>query len=626
MSENILTIRIQFEDLGPDSEKQIQGAAKEVEDTLTEGYERAAVSGGEAMIRGMTTLQEAWNDFDWSHPINSLKKLFGGAIEWFRNKFGIVGGIILGAIGLIANAFRKLMGPQAELVRMFSSLNTRMHETSETGVGMGDAVTKALVDIADVSIQTGAAMEDVTSTFVQLGQARVPIDQLKEMTSMSILSAKALGANVEQMGDFNAALMVAGRLNTQQISGVIQTFSGVQDAVSLTEREMNQLLETTTKLVMQMSALGASARDIQAVAGATAQLTGLFGELGLGAEKGGALMERLFDPSRMGENAFLVRSMGISMAEYSEMLKGGEVDQQKLVGGLINAASEIERMQASGASAIAMNIRAQQLGLDNYQTALRIAKEGRNVLEDLNKAAEGGVDWAQRAAEGQATLNEAFGRFRNRFMAFFGKAVAPLLGKFTAVVAKLEEKWIQNEAAIGQFFDKMATGLMNLIDNFDPQKIVGWLGKIGDAFRWITENMDKMKTVAIAVGVAIAAWKIAPAIIGGIKKLSGAFGGVGKAAGGASGAMGGGAGGGISGFMKFMGKALVGIAAVLLLAAALWVLAKALKMFSEDISWEGIAKGIVALVAMTAVMLAIGAAMAAGGALLMAGYLCLLQL
>lgn len=621
--EHVLTIRLQFEDLGPDAQKDIDGAAQKVEDSLTEGYERAAVSGGEAMIRGMTTLQEAWNDFDWSHPINSLKKLFGGAIEWFRNKFGIVGGIILGAIGLIANAFRKLLGPQAELVKMFSSLNTRMHETGETGVGMGQAVQDALVGIADVSIQTGAAMEDVTSTFVQLGQARVPIKQLKDFTSMSILASKALGANVDQMADFIGKLVVMGRLNQQEVSGIIQTFSAVQDTVSLTEQEMSGLLETTSKLVMQLNAVGASAESIQAVAGATSQLTGLFGELGLGAEKGGALMEKLFDPTRLGENALLIQSMGMSMGDYMRMLEGGEVNQQALVGGLIDAASQIERMQASGASAIAMNMRAQQLGLDNYQTALRIAKEGPKIIADMQKATEGGVDWAQRAAEGQSDLNAAFGRFRNRFMAFFGKAVAPLIGKFTQVVAKLEEKWINNEAAIGKFFDKIATGLMNLIDNFDPEKFLGFINKIGDAFRWVTENLETLKKVAIGVGIAFAAWKIAPALIGGIQKLGGAIGGLGGAGGGGGGGGLANAQKGLSGFMKFMAKALVGIAAVLLLAAALWVLAKALKMFSEDISWEGILKGIVALLALTAVMVAIGAAMAAGGAMLMAGVLVL---
>jgi len=82
--EHILIIRLQFEDLPPDSEKEIKNAAKKVEDTLTEGYERAAISGGEAMIRGMTTFQEAWREFDWSHPINSLKKLFGGLINCYR--------------------------------------------------------------------------------------------------------------------------------------------------------------------------------------------------------------------------------------------------------------------------------------------------------------------------------------------------------------------------------------------------------------------------------------------------------------------------------------------------------------------------------------------------------------
>jgi len=490
--EHILTIRLQFEDLPPDSEKQIQNASKKVENTLTEGYERAAISGGEAMIRGMTSLQEAWKEFDWSHPINSLKKLFGGLIEWFRNRFGILGGILIGLVGMLANAFRKLLGPQAELVKTFSMLRSEMGATVGTGVEMGDRVGKALREIAEISIRTGASMEDVTESFTQLAQARVPIKELKEMTQVTILASKALGANVAQMGDFISGLKVMGRLSNVEVKGMIQNFSNVQDAVGFTEKEMSILLETTTQLVMQLGVMGATAKDITAVSTATAQLTGMFGALGLGAEKGGELMAKLFDPSRISENAFLIRSMGFSMGEYMDMISGGPADQAKLTRGLVEAAQVVQDMANTGAKSYQMNIRAQQLGFANFQTALRIAQEGAGIMDTISQAGKAQVDWSQRAAEGQATLAEAFGRFRNRFMAFFGQAVSPLIGKFTQVVAVLEKKWIDNEAAIGKFFDKMATGLMKLIENFDPQKIFDWFKKIGNAIRWIGENMQKL--------------------------------------------------------------------------------------------------------------------------------------
>ncbi len=600
--EHILTIRLQFEDLGPDAEKEIEGAAKKVEDTLTDGYERAAVAGGEAMIRGMSTLKEAWHSFDWGSPIDSFKKLFGGAIDWIKNKFGILGKLALGAIALLAAGFKMMLGPQATMVDTFSQLKSDMSDVEGYGSSFQKNVGRALVEVAEISKTTGMAVGEVAEHFAELAKARVPLKDVKQLTQASILGAKALGANVDQMREFVAGLSVMGKLSAEEISGrngMIQAFSKVQDAVGLTEKEMSTLLESTTRLVRQMGALGAATKDIQSVATASAELTGIFGELGLGADRASDIMGKLFDPSAIGENAYLVRSMGFSMQEYMEMLNGGTADQEKLTRGLINAAGEIKNMQDAGANAMAMNQRAQMLGFANSAEALRLAKEGHQELNAIRSAGSE-TNWEDRAAEGMSKLNEVVGRLKNRFMATFGKVAAPIMEKMMTLVIAFEKSMIENEGSIIKFFDVIIDGAVSFIQNLDMGKILAGLTKLGQAFKWVASHMKLILTLAGALVVAFAGFKIFTLVksLGGLSKgLSG----VGKAAGGA-----GGAAKGISGFMKIILKAAAGVAVLVLLAGGIWLLAQALKTFSNDVDWGGMAKAGVALVVVTAAMIGLG--------------------
>lgn len=59
-------------------------------------------------------------------------------------------------------------------------------------------------------------------------------------------------------------------------------------------------------------------------------------------------------------------------------------------------------------------------------------------------------------------------------------------------------------------------------------------------------------------------------------------------------------------------KMLAGAAAMVLVAAAVWIMAKAMQEFSTGVSWEGVLMGIVSLVALTAAVFALGLLMMSG--------------
>jgi uncharacterized protein YfkK (UPF0435 family) len=77
---------------------------------------------------------------------------------------------------------------------------------------------------------------------------------------------------------------------------------------------------------------------------------------------------------------------------------------------------------------------------------------------------------------------------------------------------------------------------------------------------------------------------------------------------------GGGKGGGMSSMMgKMKPSAIIkGAAAMVIMAAATWVMAKAMQQFSTGVSWKGVAMGIVSLLALVAAALVLGALMMSG--------------
>lgn len=633
MGKHIIEIMFQFQNLAE------SGAISDLEDAgnksgtafAKEFYNaQEAVAGGMTDIPVVSALKQALSSIDWGHPIKSAMRVASSAMSELQAKLGPVGKVVLGIGAGLLLLFKSLVGPQQQMVQLFSQLPVRLRFANEAGeelaTTMGDKVHKSLMSVMDIAQTMGTSLEDTAATYATLGQMRVPVADLQALTQTSLMASKALGANVDQTTELVGNLRVMGRLNDEQITGLLTNFSQIQDAVGLTQNEMSQLITTTSELTRYMGSFGAAPADINNMAEATAKLTGVFGELGLGAERAGQIMSRIFDPSRLSENVMLVTQMGISMQEYMDMLQGGEVNQVKLTEGLVEAAGQIEQMRAAGVNAFALQQRAQMMGFSNVQEALRLAQEGGETLATMNKEiAQFGRTLETAAAEGMSDLAGATNRLKNRFLATFAQAAVPLVSKLTVVVEALEKRFLENEAAIMNFFDTVITGFANWIANVDMEQIIQWFGNLWSG---VINLIEGVKAIIPFLGVLAGAFvglKVAGAIIpifGGLSgilgKLVPQLGGLSSAAGGATqtvGGFGSAMAGSLSVFIKMGGVALV----IMAIAGAIWILAQALVKFNE-VEWSSLAKAGVALLALTGIMFGLGALfMSPAGAVLLAG-------
>lgn len=615
-TSHVLTIKLQFEDMTTRDKAKMDKATSEAADTVQDGFARAANAAGDDMMDMMDTWQEAVEGFSWAHPIQSFKRLWEGAIDRIEKRWGKLASTILVGIAAIAgNLLRHIVQQIKGLVDAQDMVVKMWAQLEDQGDKFGKRVGQSLSDITGVALQTGDAITDIASTYTTLGKMRVPVENLKELTLWAHQGAYALGANRDELTQFLGLLKVTGGLSEEQLGphGMLGEMLKVQAAMGLTENEISGMMQGVSQVAQRMKAFGASTKDILAMGAATAKLTGLFGRLGLEAGRGSEMMEKLFDPDRIGENALQIRMMGFSMKEYMDMLAGGAVDQDKLTNGLVRAASQIQDMQKAGVNAFAINQRAQLMGFKNAQEALRIAQEGTGLL---GKQASAQADLQKQASEGMSSLKNAFQSVGN----MFGAVLAKPLSRFLGLVTKLLQhvgSWIQSHgAAIDKFFSSIEAKIDAWAESGGIERLIEGF----KAFGKILGNLIKaLPTLLKVIGPLAIVFGVGGILVKGFKAISPLLGGFSKVFGGLTGKLKdmlklnpkealGNVGKGVSSLGKslqgFLKMALVGVA-MLLVAGALYVLALAVEKFSK-LDWGAMLKAGVALLALSLIMLGIG--------------------
>ncbi len=589
-TEHIIHIRLEFDDVTQGVINKTEAGMEKIAKPMADGVrEQMARSGGAASIE-IGNMQKAWTQFDWAHPIASLEQIWQQKIQAMESRFGKFTMAVLGFIGGMAiSALKQAVDVQDRLVKTFVQLQTSVNFGTGAVTNLGEKVAISLSQIGQLAMETGGDMIQLTSLFTQLAKARVPVQDLKDLTRLSYLGAKAMGANVDQFGELMGLLKVQGGLSEEQLGphGMMGELLKVQGAAGLTENELSAMFTTVSGLTLKMKALGATKEDILAMVEATGKLTGVFAQLGLGADRAGQIMNKLMDPTQVGENALLIRNMGMSMQDYLNMLSKGTIDQNKLTYGLVNAAKRVQAMHDSGANIIAQNQYAMMMGFTNVQEALKLAQQGGQALDKMKSSA---VDFEAKAAEGMSSIKEQWGHLKGVITGAFAQPLSKLMGVLTNVFAKIGEVVLKNMPKITAWMDKLGATLVK----------IDW-AKVGERIGHIFEILVKgipllIKLLPILGGLFI--------VFKGFKAIGGLFGGGGGEGGGVLG----GVGKGIGSFTKALpgaAKMLAAGASILLIAGALWVLSMALLNFMK-VDWGAMAKAGVALGVLILVLVGVG--------------------
>lgn len=496
--DHILNIRIQFSDSGKFKENIKEGAdaANQFRDEVQE-----ANNSMKSMMKISRDFREAWQDWDWGRPLESAMDVARALGRSLQRNLGWFGKAIFGVLAGVGTVFMTLLDDQEKLVDMFNQLQRNVIEGADT---IGERVATSMRHITNITMKTGAAMQDVLDIYSSLALMRVDPSSWERLTELTVLSSQALGANVDQMSQFVGNLSVMGELSDTQIESMMTGFVGVQNAVGLTNKELTSMVDTLSTITMRMSSLGATAETIENIASEAATLTGIFASLGLRAERAGEIMGRLFDPSQLQQNVFLVQQMGMGMAKYRDMLAGGGFETGQITEGLIKASQKFADLPPFVAAKYA-----DMMGI-TYDEMRRLgsatAEEQKQMIEDAKERA----NLQEAAAEGMSGLRKAWSRFTARIQATFGKILAPIFEKLTDVVNHMGELWLENKDKINSFINDAIDGFVKLIENIDTKKIQGFFERVFNFFKSVMSFFGKigdfaegnlLKIVGVLIGL-----------------------------------------------------------------------------------------------------------------------------
>lgn len=477
-AEYVLRVRIEFGDAVKRLKDTVKDASSEIDSfkkEIAESY-MTAKKGGDASIATITRFKESLKDFDITRPIRSSMEIIRSSIDTIMERSGVLGKAIIGLGGAFLGFFANISRFQDEIVNTFSQLSAWFKNADGTiaRLDMGARVERALNQITKVAFKTSTSLREVVSVYTQLALTRVPYSDLEKLSEVTVLASNAMGIASETMAGLIGNLRVIGGVGVKNIEDIVSNFAAVQDVVGLTNAELTDVIDTVEQLTLQVTGLGATSKQIANLAKETARLSGLFGELGLKAQRGTDIIKNLMDPTRTRENLFLLQKMGLTFADI-QRLQAGQMGERELTEGMVRAAKRFREM-TSGMMPIQAARIAQLYGM-SMQELNRLADKGDEILAKMDSVqARSEQVLRERAAEGMAQFNKAMERFISVIQYVFSGPAVKLIGFLTDKLEKLNDWWLANsetiEKKVAAVFIDLGKAVSFVIDNFKTIAIV----------------------------------------------------------------------------------------------------------------------------------------------------------
>lgn len=528
--EHVINLRIQFKKAVEDFKESMSSAGEQMQD-----FTKAAQENVEASTKIQETWKTALQEFDLTHPVQSLQRL-AKALYNTVPALAVLTPLVLG----LRSAWQSSVGLQSQMVETLNQVSEASTYAADSmeRLTIGERVTRSLRDIHDAALASLSGLEETANVYSSLAMQRVEPNDLKALTTVALQASKALGTSSDQMADLVGHLSRVGEFSEENVRTMAEEFAHVQDMVGLTNEELSNVIELTKQITTQLSAFGASAETITEISSAASRTTAVFKELGFGAQRGAEIINQLFDPSRLQENAFMINRMGIGMKNYIDVMHGGRIEQEQLTEGLVRAAQDLEKMRQQGAHFMALEARAQRMGFNNAREALQLAQRGPEILERMNsKTFDQQQKLQEQAAEGMSQLNRIWKTTKNIFLSVFGDIFSGLMGNVTNSMKSLNEYLMSSmpriKDALSDFFKTIVEYLAGVDWKSLIDKIINFFSNlgswIGDAVKWVGELGGKLENVVKwgkRIGIALGGFVILKTLLPIFSAASGAIGGL----------------------------------------------------------------------------------------------------
>ena len=396
-------------------------------------------------------------------------------------------GVIFGG-GIIVQSTR-------DVIQYSQSFRELSHQMGD-GVKSTGEYSKAM---ADASLATGLAVEDIGDLAVGLRSLRVPLQNLEEASILTARFSEVTGVSADQTARLYGEMIRTGRMSTEMASNTLASLALIQKEFGLTSSELDSLSYGIVSITQRMNQLGKTSQQASNMTKGTVALAIAFSKVGIEADKAIDIIDDLLNPERVEENAFLYAKLGISIGDAFE----GNID---IVGQMIPRMTELgKQMQnMSGPAAAAM---AKSLGLP--LNTLRQFGEINLGFEEQRELArlmsEEGLNAGEALAAMQSEtrgLDKIFSAIANTMQTVVSKA-AEILGRHFAGFGDSLREFDKSDTFvnISNVMEKTAGKLVEFVNGMGG--IEGVIEKITSGFSKFIGFIAKAPKLIPLIGVGL---------------------------------------------------------------------------------------------------------------------------
>ena len=572
----------------------------------------------------------------------------------FMKALGI--GALLAIVGFVVDSFGKI---DEEVSQLGKDMGISKHEAMELHHAAVDtAAEMKLVGINSKEVAEGLKVAtevmggmDLASKFAA-GDEKVKqlvkdstvlskefglgADEIKNIQNLATMSGKSMGQLTAEATTLNKGLM-NGKESLKMLAAIppkvaVAFKGGTQELIKAAAKAkmlgMNleevqdigmKMLNIEDSLGKEMEARVLIGRDINLDAARAYALQGdvasLQDEL---LRQAGSLKE--FQSMGPIQQQALADAMGMSVEKMTEMLTNAEklkklgIDDAKMKDlQAMNAAELNKELAKGGSQAYKDYVRNLAKEKESEETKKKLADAMTKIQEKLAKMITPLIEIADKFFE----ILDSVGGLEPILI-----TVGSLLGIIATVWVgkKLFDGFKMVKDTVGSLKDGIS-GFFDMIKGPGADAMEGLTEQASDLASQVTDaaegvgedvasNLtDKAQETATDKATDLVTDKSTELITGNVDELASTDAGSSKK------------GGGISEFFEKMDpvKMIAGAAALVLVAGALWIAAKAMQEFSTGVSWEGVLMGIATLAAMVAAVYVIGTTMTVAAPLILAG-------
>lgn len=347
-------------------------------------------------------------------------KAFSGVLSGARNVVAAL------TVGFGAFSFADAIIDTARLHQNMTDLSYQMGFGGEQARNLENAVS-------GVQRATGETSEEVERLVTTLIKLRVPVSDIQQLSTDMVNFGRVTGASSETTSQMVGELSRMGGLGQESISGIMANIVAAQREFGITSESVGTLTENITQTTHVLRNMGKSVSDIEDFQEGAIKLAGAFESVGVKADEASQIIDRLLDPGKIEDNAFLYSQLGISIQDAIE----GNINPDEVAAGLQGIGAELQNMAGPQAAAMA-----DALGMPLQQLRQMGNMDLSGVSQELGLAADGSEALSAASGE-QATTARNLSEMWEKVKGTIGNIalkLMPILDHLTGFIAENMDK------------------------------------------------------------------------------------------------------------------------------------------------------------------------------------------